>query len=81
MKLKLIHNLNEKYQKGFICEIDNIMYSPRQCASGIRVRVINMYKKPTWFDLGWFVSIVDDHSRSIGLSVYSNKKVKNESKR
>lgn len=58
MKLKTIHDFNDKHQKGFVCETDNIMRAA-DCASGVKVRVVNMSKQPTWFDLGWFVPVVE----------------------
>lgn len=53
MKLKLAEYYSDKYPKGHIFEIDDIMRSA-DCASGVKVRV-HMGKSPTWLDLSWFV--------------------------
>lgn len=80
MKLKLLHDFSDKYQKGYVCEIDNVMCAPGRCASGIRVRIVNMGKQPQWFDLGWFVPVVEGGltQRAVGRLVRPAKK--NESK-
>lgn len=79
MKLKMIHDFNDKYQRGFVCEIDNITRTA-DCASGVKVRVVNMGKQPTWFDLGWFVPVVEGGltKRAVGR-VASVRPVKSKS--
>lgn len=54
MKLKLAKYYSEKYKKGHVFEIENIMRA-EDCASGVEVKV-RMGKTATWLDLGWFVS-------------------------
>lgn len=63
MKLKLAEYYSDKYPKGHVFEIDDIMRSA-DCASGVKVRV-HMGKSPTWLDLGWFVP--QNKTRSNGL--------------
>lgn len=53
MKLKLAEYYSDKYPKGSVFEIENIMRS-EDCASGVKVKV-RMGKSPTWFDLAWFI--------------------------
>jgi len=53
MNLKLAEYYSDKYPKGHIFEIDDIMRSSN-CTSGVKVRV-HMGKSPTWLDLAWFV--------------------------
>ena len=53
MKLKLAEYYSDKYPKGHIFEIDDIMRSA-DCQSGVKLR-IHMGKSPTWLDLAWFV--------------------------
>jgi hypothetical protein len=75
MKLKLAQYYSDKYPKGHIFEIDDIMRST-DCASGVKVRV-HMGKSPTWFDLGWFVP--QDRTRSNkACSGFAAGRVKNK---
>lgn len=81
MKLKLAHDFSDKYKKGHVCEIDNIMRAPGECASGVKVRIISMSKQPQWWDLGWFVPPVIEGGltkRAVGRLVHPAKK--NETK-
>ena len=66
MKLKLAEYYSEKYPKGHVFEIENIMRS-EDCASGVKVKV-RMGKSATWFDLGWFVPPIKSGltKRSVG---------------
>lgn len=61
MKLKIIGNsdYNRNFRMGQGVEVDKIEYD-KLFDSGYKVRVINIWKKPRWFDLGWFVKRKDD---------------------
>lgn len=79
MKLKVIHDFTPHFKKGDIAEIDNIMRDPDGCASGVKVRVVGVWKSPTWVDLGWFVPpVVCPTKRAVGRLVHPAEK--NESK-
>lgn len=43
-----------KITKGTKVTVDKIAFDP-QFASGVKVRVVSLWKKPTYLDLGWFV--------------------------
>lgn len=58
MKLKAIHGFEPFIKRGQVIEIDNIMRDPNGSASGVKVRVLGVWKKPTWIDLGFFVAPV-----------------------
>ena len=60
MKLKLAGYYSDKYRKGHVFEIEDIMRSS-DCASGVKVKV-RMGKSPVWLDLGWFIP--QDKTRS-----------------
>ena len=78
MKLKLAEFYSEKYPKGYIFDIDDIMRSS-DCASGVKVRV-HMGKSPVWLDLGWFVP--QDKKRSNkACSGFAAGRVKNSGER
>lgn len=44
---------NSPFKKGVKAKIDKIM-SSKDCLSGIKLRVINLHKTPTWYDARWF---------------------------
>ena len=52
MKAKLTLEYDSKYPKGYVVEIDKIEPAGGY-GSRIRVRVLNMGKKPLWLDWGW----------------------------
>lgn len=80
MKLKVIHDFTPHFKKGDVAEIDNIMRDPDGCASGIRVRVVGVWKSPTWVDLGWFVSpVIRPTKRAVGRLVRPAKKTLSKS--
>ena len=54
MKLTFIYDFSTRIKKGTEVEIDKIKYK-KECSSGIMVRVVGLWKKPTWFDLGYFM--------------------------
>jgi len=51
--LEVIQDNSPRMRVGTKAKIDRIA-SKVNCGSGIMMRVINIYKKPTWFDSGWF---------------------------
>ena len=55
MKKKLRDYFSEKYPAGTIVEIDDIRKDSGY-ASGYKVRVINLWKRPKWIALSWVVN-------------------------
>ena len=51
--LTVAEDFGGRFRKGVKAKVDRIK-SQYDCGSGIEMRVINIYKKPTWFDSGWF---------------------------
>ena len=45
---------NIDVKRGTIANIDSIVFDS-EYASGVKVRVVNVWKKPQYLDLGWFV--------------------------
>lgn len=56
MKLKFLDSPYPDIPAGTEVEVDKIRFYSRS-ASGISVRVINLKKKPEWWDLGYFLEI------------------------
>jgi len=58
MKLKILPNLelNKNFAGGQVVEVDKIGYD-KSFSSGIKVRVIGVWRTPRWFDLGWFIKL------------------------
>ena len=52
MKAKLTFEYDSKYPKGYEVEIDKIEPDDG-FGSKVKVRVLNMGKKPLWLDWGW----------------------------
>ena len=54
MKMKFVEDFDDKHKKGFEVEVDKIRYDP--AVTGLyAVRVISIWKKPTWLAIAWFV--------------------------
>lgn len=55
MKLKfhMKGNFYSNVKDGDILEVDAVR-ADKSFASGVALRVIGLYKRPTWIDLGWF---------------------------
>lgn len=54
MKLKFVLDFDDKRKKGFEVEVDRIRYVPTFVGS-YAVRVIGVWKRPTWLAIGWFI--------------------------
>jgi len=50
---KLIANFSDRFPKGTRVVIDKWRFTPNS-KSGLSFRVINLWKKPQWFDSCWF---------------------------
>lgn len=59
MKMKLIENYDDKRKKGFEVTVDRILFSPKH-AGYFKVRVVGMWKNPTWMAITWFMKIPQD---------------------
>lgn len=59
MKMKLIEDYDEKRKKGYVVEVDKIMFS-EQYGGNFKVRVIGVRKNPVWMAITWFIKIPDD---------------------
>jgi len=46
-------DFSPRLRKGMKVKVDELR-SRLDCGSGIEMRVINIYKNPTWLDSGWF---------------------------
>jgi hypothetical protein len=54
MKLKFIEFFGDEQPKGTEVEVDKIRFDLR-FRSGVGVRVVNLWKRPVWMCLGWFI--------------------------
>jgi hypothetical protein len=54
--LKLTSDYDAKRKKDFEAEIDMLEYNP-ETMHILRVRVINIWKRPTWMSSAWFAEI------------------------
>lgn len=59
MKMKLIDDYDEKRKKGYVVEVDKIMFSEKH-GGNFKVRVIGMWKNPTWMAITWLIKIPHD---------------------
>lgn len=50
---KFIADFSGRAPKGTHVVIDRWKFTPHS-QSGLSFRVVNLYKKPVWFDSGWF---------------------------
>jgi hypothetical protein len=53
MKLTLAHDCSPRLKKGQEVEVDRMLYA-KYSETGLLVRVIGVWKKPAWLDIGWF---------------------------
>jgi hypothetical protein len=44
-----------RLKKGDVVEVDAIAVR-HDCTSGLLLRVVGVWKRPRWFDFGWFVT-------------------------
>ena len=58
MEFELRGGFSNKYPKGTVVVIDKIRYS-KKYAHKYAVRVVNLWKNPRWFDIGWVVESPD----------------------
>lgn len=59
LEMKILKSFSESYEKidvkrGKICSIDKMVFD-ESYASGVKVRITNIWKKPQYLDLGWFI--------------------------
>lgn len=50
---KLSEDYNSRWKKGMRVQIDAVRFDPNT-RSGIALRVVNIWKRPAWMDVGWF---------------------------
>lgn len=56
MELKFLKNFSDIAKKGQTAIVDKIRFDPYY-RSGVKVRVINIWKSPKYLDLGWFIKV------------------------
>lgn len=54
MKLKFLKYYSDEVKKGHVAIIDRILFD-KEYIGGVKVRVINIWKKPRYLTLAWFV--------------------------
>ena len=54
MKLKFNETYSHQAKKGMTVTVDKIRYKVN-ARNHFVVRVVGLWKKPQWFDLGWFI--------------------------
>lgn len=59
---KLSEDYNAHWKKGARVKVDAWRFDPNT-RRGIALRVVSIWKRPTWMDIGWFTSFVKGQGR------------------